>query len=191
MAPSSWTTATGRVGVGTAFLVHATVSGSWAPRLPAIKAALDLSAGMLGTALVGLAVGLVTGTRLAGPLVDRLSSRRVMRIGFPLLCGALVLPAVAVDAATLFLSLFALGLASGVLDVAMNAQGVAVERHHRRPLLSGLHGLWSIGLGVGAGSAALAAGGGGPPPGPLPGPGPPPWAGSPPLAGTAPSRPAG
>lgn len=158
MAPSSWTTATGRVGVGTAFLIHATVSGSWAPRLPAIKAALDLSAGMLGTALVGLAVGLVTGARLAGPLVDRLSSRRVMRAGFPLLCGALVLPAVAVDAVTLFLSLFALGLASGALDVAMNAQGVAAERHHRRPLLSGLHGLWSIGLGVGAGSAALAAG---------------------------------
>src|SRR5918912_4452816 len=146
-----------RVGVSTAFLVHATVSGTWAPRLPAIKDALHLSAGTLGTALVGLAVGLVVGTRLAGPPVDRLGSRPVMRAGFPLLCGALVLPAVAVSAATLFLALLVLGLASGMLDVAMNAQGVAVERHRRRPLLSGLHGLWSVGLGVGAGTAALAA----------------------------------
>src|SRR5918912_346703 len=146
-----------RVGVSTAFLVHATVSGTWAPRLPAIKDALHLSAGTLGTALVGLAVGLVVGTRLAGARVDRLGSRPVMRAGFPLLCGALVLPAHAVSAATLFVSLLLLGLAGGMLDVAMNAQGVAVERHRRRPLLSGLHGLWSIGLGAGAGSAALAA----------------------------------
>jgi len=50
-----------------------------------------------------------------------------------------------------------LGVASGALDVAMNAQGIEVERSLRRPILSGLHGLWSIGLGLGAGGAALAA----------------------------------
>ena len=61
------------------------------------------------------------------------------------------------SAATLFLALLALGLASGMRDVAMNAQGVEVERHRRRPVLSGLHGLWSVGLGLGAGTAALAA----------------------------------
>ena len=146
-----------RVGVAAAFLIHATVSGTWAPRLPAIKASLDLSTGMLGTALVGLAVGLLAGTRLAGAPVDRFGSRPVMRAGFPVLCAALVLPALAGSAVTLFLALLALGLASGVLDVAMNAQGVEVERHRRRPLLSGLHGLWSVGLGAGAGTAALAA----------------------------------
>ena len=146
-----------RVGVAAAFLIHATVSGTCAPRLPAIKASLDLSTGMLGTALVGLAVGLLAGTRLAGAPVDRVGSRPVMRAGFPALCASLVLPALAGSAATLFLALLALGLASGVLDVAMNAQGVEVERHRRRPLLSGLHGLWSVGLGAGAGTAALAA----------------------------------
>jgi cyanate permease len=39
----------------------------------------------------------------------------------------------------------------------MNAQGIEVERTLRKPILSGLHGLWSVGLGVGAGMAALAA----------------------------------
>src|ERR671922_630906 len=107
-----------RVGVAAAFLIHATVSGTWAPRLPAIKASLDLSAGMLGTALVGLAVGLLAGTRVAGAAVDRYGSRPVMRVGFPVLCAVLVLPALALSAATLFLSLLALGLASGMLDVA-------------------------------------------------------------------------
>jgi len=145
------------VGVTAAFLVHATVSGTWTPRLPAIKSSLALSDGVLGTALVGLAVGLLAGTRLAGAPVDRFGSRPVMRAGFPLLCAMLLLPALARSAATLFLALLALGLASGMLDVAMNAQGVEVERHRRRPVLSGLHGFWSVGLGLGAGAAALAA----------------------------------
>jgi len=143
--------------VAAAFLIHSTVSGTWAPRLPAIKESLDLSDGELGTALVGLAVGLVVGTRLAGVPVDRFGSRPMMRAGFPLLAGTLLLPGLAQSGATLFASLLVLGIASGALDVAMNAQGIEVERGLGRPILSGLHGLWSVGLGIGAGVAAIAA----------------------------------
>ena len=144
--------------VAAAFLIHSTVSGTWAPRLPAIKESLELSDGELGTALVGLAIGLVAGTRLAGAPIDRFGSRPVMRAGFPLLAATLLLPGLADSAVTLFLALLVLGVASGALDVAMNAQGIEVERHLGRPILSGLHGLWSVGLGLGAGMAALAAG---------------------------------
>ena len=146
-----------RAAVSAAFLIHSTVSGTWAPRLPAIKESLGLSDGELGTALVGLAIGLLIGTRLAGAPVDRFGSRPVMRVGFPLLAATLVLPGLADSLVALFLSLFVLGLASGALDVAMNAQGIEVERRLGRPILSGLHGLWSMGLGIGAGVAALAA----------------------------------
>jgi MFS family permease len=146
-----------RAAVSAAFLIHSTVSGTWAPRLPAIKESLGLSDGELGTALVGLAIGLVVGTRLAGAPVDRFGSRPVMRVGFPLLAATLLLPGLADSLVTLLLALFVLGLASGALDVAMNAQGIEVERHLGRPILSGLHGLWSVGLGIGAGVAALAA----------------------------------
>jgi MFS family permease len=146
-----------RAAVAAAFLIHATVSGTWAPRLPAIKDSLELSDGELGTALVGLAIGLLVGTRVAGAPVDRFGSRPFMLIGFPLLAATLVLPGLADSGLALFGALFVLGLASGSLDVAMNAQGIEVERHLGRPILSGLHGLWSVGLGVGAGFAALAA----------------------------------
>jgi MFS family permease len=143
--------------VAAAFLIHSTVSGTWAPRLPAIKESLDLSDGELGTALVGLAIGLVVGTRLAGVPVDRFGSRPMMRAGFPLLAATLLLPGLAESGATLFAALLVLGIASGALDVAMNAQGIEVERRLGRPILSGLHGLWSVGLGIGAGVAAIAA----------------------------------
>jgi MFS family permease len=146
-----------RVAVSAAFLIHATVSGTWAPRLPAIKESLELSDGELGTALVGLAIGLLIGTRVAGAPVDRFGSRPVMRVGFPVLAATLLLPGLADSLIALFLSLVVLGLASGGLDVAMNAQGIEVERYLRRPILSGLHGLWSVGLGIGAAMAAVAA----------------------------------
>jgi MFS family permease len=146
-----------RAAVAAAFLIHSTVSGTWAPRLPAIKESLGLSDGELGTALVGLAIGLVAGTRLAGAPIDRFGSRPVMRAGFPLLAAALLLPGLAESAPALFLSLLVLGLVSGALDVAMNAQGIEVERTLGKPILSGLHGLWSVGLGIGAAVAAGAA----------------------------------
>ena len=145
------------VAVASAFLIHSTVSGTWAPRLPAIKESLELSDGELGTALVGLAIGLLAGTRAAGAPVDGFGSRPVMLVGFPLLAATLLLPGLADSAITLFLALLVMGLASGALDVAMNAQGIEVERLLGRPILSGLHGLWSVGLGIGAGIAALAA----------------------------------
>ena len=143
-----------RAAVAAAFLIHSTVSGTWAPRLPASKESLGLSDGELGTALVGLAIGLVVGTRVAGAPIDRFGSRPFMRAGFPLLAGTLLLPGLADNGLQLFLALLVLGVASGALDVAMNAQGIEVERSLRRPILSGLHGLWSIGLGLGAGGAA-------------------------------------
>jgi hypothetical protein len=87
-----------------------------------------------------------------------------MRVGFPALGAVLVLPAIAGGAVTLFGALLALGVLSGLLAVAMNAQGIEVERRLERPVLSGLHDLWSVGLGIGAGLAALAAGAGIDPP---------------------------
>ena len=41
--------------------------------------------------------------------------------------------------------LVVLGAATGVTDVAMNANGAAVEHRYGRPILSSLHALWSIG----------------------------------------------
>jgi hypothetical protein len=75
----------------------------------------------------------------------------------PLLCAALLLPALARSLPALAAGFFVQGFLSGLLDVAMNAEGVEVERRLGRPILNGLHGLWSVGLGAGAGLAALAA----------------------------------
>jgi hypothetical protein len=50
-----------------------------------------------------------------------------------------------------------LGAGNGSIDVAMNAIGVQVEAARRRPVMSTLHALWSLGGFVGAGSVLLVA----------------------------------
>jgi MFS family permease len=142
------------------FLVHAAVAGTLAPRIPAIKTNLDLTDGELGAALTGFAAGLFAGTRAAAWLLDRFGSRRVVRAGLPLLAASLIGPGLADDLAGLTASLVVLGLAAGLLDVAMNAQAVEVERGYARPIMAGLHGMWSLGvLGASVVAAGVAAAG--------------------------------
>ena len=149
-----------RIGVAVAYLLYGAAVGTWASRIPAIKADVGLGEGELGTALLGMAAGTLVGARLGGAPVDRFGSGPVTRAVTPLVCVSLVGPALAGDLGGLFAALTLFGLLSGLLDVAVNAQGVAVERGYGRPILSGLHGLWSLGGLVGAGGGALAAGAG-------------------------------
>ncbi len=126
------------------------------PRIPQIKHTLGLSDGALGMALLGAPVGTVFAVRFAGWAIGRWGSRRVTRYGVLAMAGALLLPALAWNLGTLAAGLMVLGGSLGMTDVAMNAQGVAVERGLGRPIMSGLHGAYSLGglLGALMGSAA-------------------------------------
>jgi fucose permease len=146
-----------RGSVVAAFAIHAAISGSLGPRLPAIKARTDVSDAGLGTALVGFAIGLFAGTRLASWPVRRFGSRATLRVGMPLFAASLIGPALADDLASLTLALVVMGIASGLLDVAMNANAVVVERAVGRPIMSGIHGVWSAGLLAASVAAAGAA----------------------------------
>jgi fucose permease len=64
----------------------------------------------------------------------------------------LLTPGLAPSLPLLVLAVVLLGAANGGLDVAMNAQAVAVERGYGRPIMSSFHAAWSFG---GLGGAAL------------------------------------
>ncbi len=146
----------GRGAIVLAFATHACITTSVGARMPAIRDQTGLDAPHLGLALGAYAIALLLGTRLGGPLVDRLGSRRVLRVGMPMLCLALVPVGLAADLVTLAAALVLLGLLSGGLDVAMNAYAVELESRLGRPILSGVHAAWSAGMLVTAGFAALA-----------------------------------
>jgi predicted MFS family arabinose efflux permease len=138
-------------------VAHSVVFGSWAPRIPAVKDALQLSDGDLGVGLTGMAAGVLVGARVAGAAVERVGSRAVLRLGTAALCLAVLGPAVAPTFPVLVVALLAFGFAGGLVDVTMNAQAVAVQRGYGRPIMSSLHGIWSATGLVAALLAGLAA----------------------------------
>src|SRR5919199_860642 len=119
------------------FFMTGAVYAAWATRIPAIREQLGLSPGALGTAILGLEGGAIAGLPAGGALVARAGSPWALRLGFTAYPLGLFAVSVADGIVTLGLALAAMAFASSVVDVAMNAQGVELERRYERPVLSG------------------------------------------------------
>ncbi len=147
-----------RTAVSVVFLVHGAVTGTFATRIPWLADHIQAGTGQLGLALLFPAIGAMGCMGIAGRLMHRFDPRTVTRILLACWCAVLILPALAPTLPVLCVSMLLYGAASGMSDVAMNAEAVAVEQQLDRPIMSGLHGLWSVGglLASGVGVAAAA-----------------------------------
>ena len=142
------------------FFATGGIFAAWGARIPAVQDELELSAGELAIAILGIEGGAVLGLPAGGALTARLGSRTTLRIGFVLYAAAMAAVGAAPGLAALTAALAVTAAATSLNDVAMNVQGVELERRARRPLLSGLHAGHSFGVLAGAlvGTAAAAAG---------------------------------
>jgi MFS family permease len=145
------------VAVALIFFINGFVYATWVPRLAEIRAGLALSEGQLGLALLMLAIGALVAMPATGGLITRHGSRTLTAATVVLLGLALPPIAFAGGFAWLCLAFLLYGAATGALDVSMNAQGIAVERTYRRPIMSSLHGMFSIGAMAGAGATGFVA----------------------------------
>lgn len=144
-----------RVATGAMFFVSGTVIGTWAANVPFVRDRLDVSTTTIGLCLLAMAAGSVLAMPLAGRELARRPSALLTRVGAVAVPLAGALPLLAPSAATLALALFVLGAAIGLLEVSMNAHGVAVEHAAQTPIMSSLHAGWSLGGLAGAGGVAL------------------------------------
>jgi MFS family permease len=142
----------------TVFAANGAMFGSWAPRIPQVKAELGMSAAVLGVVLLAPAIGSLVAMPFAGGLASRIGSAAATRLAAVPFFLAMALIGVAGSPAALFVVLLLWGTSIGMLDVVMNAQAVTVERAHGRSLMSGFHATFSLGAlaGTGIGSAASA-----------------------------------
>ena len=145
---------TPRFAVTAIFALNGAAFASWYARLPAIQEDLGLSDGAIGLVLLGAPAGLLVAQPLTGAVLARRGSLPVLRLA-PLALLAIALPAFATDPATLAVAVVLTGASNGCLDVAMNAQGISVERAGERRLFSSLHAAFSFGA---LGGAVLAGG---------------------------------
>lgn len=146
-----------RWAVAAVFAVHGCASGTFAARIPWIKDNLGMDAGQLGLALIMPALGAILTMPFAGRVVNRVGGRAATRILISLLCLAIIVIPLMPNRWLLMIALLLAGAAAGTSDMAMNAEGVAVEKELRRSIMSGLHGMWSIGGLVGGGIGFAAA----------------------------------
>ena len=137
------------------FLVSGIAMSTWAPMVPYVKVRLGLDDAQLGAALLAFGGGSMLSMPFVGWLAHRLGNRAVIMSAGLLMC--LALPALAqVSTVTMLVgTLLYFGVMLGAVDVAMNAYAVEVERRSGDRLMSGFHGLFSVG---GLSGAALLSG---------------------------------
>ncbi|WP_300733338.1 MFS transporter [Pseudomonas sp.] len=143
-----------------AFFIAGLGLAAWAPLVPYAKARAGLDEATLGLLLLCLGAGSILAMPAAGLLATRYGCRRVLTGGTLLICLTLPLLATVSSIPLLIATLFVFGAGLGVVDSTVNLQAVIVERASGRTMMSGFHGLFSVGGIVGAAgvSALLALG---------------------------------
>ncbi|MBN3723475.1 MFS transporter [Burkholderia sp. Ac-20379] len=142
------------------FFVAGMMYASWGVHVPTVRDRFALSPAMLSLALLAVAIGSIVAMTTNAKWIARVGTRSACLAGGLGMCvfGALILLAPTYPLLVLVLMLF--GFSMATLDVAMNAEASAVEIAFGRPIISMLHGMFSIGgmAGAALGGAALSAG---------------------------------
>lgn len=138
-----------------AFFLAGCGMGAWAPLVPFAKERAQIGEAELGLLLLGLG----TGAMCMMPFVARLASRIGCRSTVYLASASTAVGLVGLATATSYWVLLAFlllfGAAIATADVNMNVQGSLVERHHGKQMMSGFHGLFSVGNIFSAGTISL------------------------------------
>lgn len=143
-----------------AFFIVGVGYSTWAALVPYVKSRLALDEAQLGLLLLCIGVGSLVSMPFTGPLTGRFGCRRVLLASTPLYLLLLPLLASLQSPWAMAVCLFVFGASIGMMDVALNIQAVFVEQAAGRALMSGFHGLYSVGGFCGAGGMALLLGAG-------------------------------
>ncbi|MEJ8848974.1 MFS transporter [Variovorax rhizosphaerae] len=155
-----------RIGIGTRwasrtqFFASGFIFATWGVHIPTVKAHYAVDEAQLGFALLAAGFGALAGLSRAGHWIGRYGARDTARI-----CGTvyalLIAALIAMPGYGALLALLAVfGIATSVFDVAINTEAAKLELLDGGTLMSGMHGMFSLGGMAGAmtGAAALAAG---------------------------------
>lgn len=145
-----------RIAVSALFFINGLLVGSWAPKIPALMARLGITEAVAGILVLMLGAGSLCLMPVFGAMVARRGSARAVRIAAWGAAPALIWISVAPDLWAVGAAVALFGGLIGGMDVAMNANAVAVERARGRAIMSSCHGFWSLGAFAGAGAGGMA-----------------------------------
>ncbi|WP_097239792.1 MFS transporter [Streptomyces sp. 1331.2] len=134
-----------QLAIGALFFVLGFQYATWVSRVPALKARLDLGEAQIGLLLMTCGIGAAVSFPLVAVLMRRFGSRLLSVLSALALGVVLLALSVAPNYPVTLLVLFCDGVAVGCLNVAMNAQGAALEARFERTTMSRLHATFSAG----------------------------------------------
>ncbi len=126
-----------------AFMIVGVFWGSMAALAPQLKAQIGADDATFGLLLLGTSIGLLT-TMLLAPIFDKALGSWALPVASVGLAAAFLLPGLAQSYAFFFAAMCCAGLASGLLDVSMNARVSELEAVHNRSLMNANHGMFSV-----------------------------------------------
>jgi len=120
-------------------------TAAWAPLIPFAQQRLHFNHADFGLLLLCSGLGAMLAMPATGKIVQRVGCR--VPIGFALLLLAVLLPSLSLWTTPLMMAitLFLFGTAAGSLGVALNILAVVVEKNSLKSLMSGFHGMASLG----------------------------------------------
>lgn len=142
-----------------AFFITGFAVSSWAPLVPLVQTRIGLDERQLGSLLLCLGLGSVVAMPFTVGFAARFGCRITILAAAAIACASLPVMATAPNAFVLAAALLTFGAGVGTADVAMNIQAVIVEKASGRAMMSGFHGLYSVGgiAGASAVTGLLAA----------------------------------
>lgn len=127
------------------FLVCGLALSSWAPMVPFAKERLSLNESDLGLLLLLLGAGAILMMPVTGFLSHKFGTRIIIFVSGLLAAVLLPLLLLVDHVWAMAVLLFLFGASVGAIDVAMNTHGVFVQNQLSKPVMSSLHGLFSVG----------------------------------------------
>jgi MFS family permease len=133
---------------------------TWASRIPTIKTLFDFNDAELGTMLLLMPLSSLAGLPISGWLVSRYNSRGPLIVSLALLAGSLTLIGMATSVVVLGVGMSLFSFHLRILGIAINSQGLTLQKQTERKIFGSFHGLWSTGgiAGVGFSTFVIAAG---------------------------------
>jgi MFS family permease len=146
-----------RIAVKIAFFLNGFIYANWVSRLPRIQELYGADNGLIGIVLLSMSLGAVLAMPFTGWIIIKNGSRVITVFAVILYCAFVPLIPFMQNIPALIALYFTMGIVTGTLDVAMNAQAVMVEKAYQKPIMTSFHALFSIGMALGAWCGALFA----------------------------------
>src|SRR5262249_45406988 len=137
------------------FFINGAIYGVWATQVPMAKARLAVDEATFGQFLLFTGLGAILAMAASGRLIQIFGAVRLITVSLAVFLLSMLALAILGGHAVFAVALVLFGGSGGMMDVAMNAVAAETELHIGRPVMSSIHGMWSIGGLASAGLGSL------------------------------------